>query len=129
MDVRAVGVGAGRRWECKTSSQPAFLVSRATAAAVWEDLKDICPPIYDGNPLNLNRFLEKVDEWGLTVTEEMDPVAAKKYIYKPSRFRLPEALQELYFTTQKEGKIKSLRDAKRWLNEQDWVDAPQVTAK
>ena len=32
-------------------------------------------------------------------------------------------------TSIKEGKIKPLKDAKRWLNEQERVDAPQVAAK
>ena len=30
-------------------------------AAVWEDLKDIKPSTYDGNPLNLDRFFEKLE--------------------------------------------------------------------
>ena len=29
--------------------------------------------MYDGNPLNLDRFLEKLDDWGLTVTEDLPP--------------------------------------------------------
>ena len=40
------------------------MVSKAADAAVWEDLKDIKPPMYDGNPLNLDRFLEKLDDSG-----------------------------------------------------------------
>ena len=52
------------------------MVSKAAGAAVWEDLKDIKPPTYDGNPLNLDRFLEKLDDWGVTVTEAMDPADA-----------------------------------------------------
>ena len=32
------------------------------------------------------------------------------------RYRLPEVLQELYFVATKEGKIKTLKEAKRWLN-------------
>ena len=38
-------------------------------------------------------------------------------------------LQELYFVATKEGKIKTLKEAKKWLNEQERVDAPQVAAK
>ena len=38
-------------------------------------------------------------------------------------------LGELYFAATKEGKIKTLKDAKKWLNEQERVDAPQVAAK
>ena len=38
-------------------------------------------------------------------------------------------LGELYFVATKEGKIKTLKDAKKWLNEQERVDAPQVAAK
>ena len=69
MEVAAVGVRGGRRWEARSTSRPAFMVSKAADAAVWEDLKDIKPPMYDGNPLNLDRFLEKLDDWGMTVTE------------------------------------------------------------
>ena len=34
------------------------------------------------------------------------------------RYRLPEVLGELYFMATKEGKIKTLKEAKKWLNEQ-----------
>ena len=64
MEVAAVGVRGGRRWEPRSTSRPAFMVSKAADAAVWEDLKDIKPPMYDGNPLNLDRFLEKLDDLG-----------------------------------------------------------------
>ena len=105
------------------------MVSKAANAAVWEDLKDIKPPMYDGNPLNLDCFLEKPDDWGVTVTEDMDPADAERYVFKRFRYRLPEVLQELYFVATKEGKIKTLKEAKKWLNEQERVDAPQVAAK
>ena len=128
-EVAAVGVRGGRQWEPRSTSRPAFMVSKAADAAVWEDLKDIKPPTYDGNPLNLDRFLEKLDDWGMTVTEDMDPAEAEKYVFKRFRWRLPEVLQELYFVATKEGKMKTLKEAKKWLNEQERVDAPQVAAK
>ena len=62
MDVAAVGVRGRGRWEPRSTSRPAFMVSKAADAAVWEDLKDIKLPMYDGNPLNLDRFLEKLDD-------------------------------------------------------------------
>ena len=65
----------------------------------------------------------------MTVTEDMDPAEAEKYVFKRFRWRLPEVLQELYFVATKEGKIKTLKEAKKWLNEQERVDAPQVAAK
>ena len=129
MDVAAVGVRGRGRWEPRSTSRPAFMVSKAADAAVWEDLKDIKPPMYDGNPLNLDRFLEKLDDWGLTVTEDLPPADAEKYVFKRFRYRLPEVLGELYFMATKEGKIKTLKEAKKWLNEQERVDAPQVAAK
>ena len=129
IEVAAVGVRGGRRWEPRLTSRLAFNVSKAADAAVWEDLKDIKPPTYDGNPHNLDRFLEKLDDWGMTVTEDMDPAEAEKYVFKRFRWRLPEALQELYFVATKEGKIKTLKEAKKWLNEQERVDAPQVAVK
>ena len=49
--------------------------------------------------------------------------------FKRFRYRLPEVLGELYFVATKEGKIKTLKDARKWLNEQERVDAPQVAAK
>ena len=78
MEVAAVGIRGRGRWEPRSTSRPAFMVSKAADAAVWEDLKDIKPPMYDGNPLNLDRFLEKLDDWGVTVTEDMDPADAEK---------------------------------------------------
>ena len=51
--------------------------------------------MYDGNPLNLDRLLEKLDDWGMTVTEDMDPADAERYVFKRFRYRLPEVLQEL----------------------------------
>ena len=129
MEVAAVGVRGRGRWEPRSTSRPAFMVSKAADAAVWEDLKDIKPPMYDGNPLNLDRFLEKLDHWGVTVTEDMDPADAEKYVFRRFRYRLPEVLQELYFVATKEGKIKTLKEAKKWLNEQERVDAPQPAAK
>ena len=129
MEVAAVGVRGRGRWEPRSTSRPAFMVSKAADAAVWEDLKDIKPPMYNGNPLNLDRFLEKLDDWKVTVTEDMDPADAERYVFKRFRYRLPEVLQELYFVATKEGKIKTLKKAKKWLNEQERVDAPQVAAK
>ena len=129
MEVAAVGVRGGRRWEPRSTSRPAFMVPKAADAAVWEDLKDINPSTYDGNPLNLDRFLEKLDDWGMTVTEDMDPAEAEKYVFKRFRWRLPEVLEELYFMAIKEGKINTLKEAKKWLNKQERVDAPQVAAK
>ena len=105
------------------------MVSKAADAAVSEHLKDIKPPTYNWNPLNLDRFFEKLDDWGMTVTEDMDPAEAEKYVFKQFRLRLPGVLQELYFVANKEGKIKTLKEAKKWLNEQERMDAPQVAAK
>ena len=65
----------------------------------------------------------------MTVTEDMDPADAERYVFKRFRYRLPEVLQELYFVATKEGKIKTLKEAKKWLIEQERVDAPQVAAK
>ena len=65
----------------------------------------------------------------MTVTKDMHPADAEKYVFKRFRWRLPEVLQELYFVATKEGKIKTLKEAKKWLKEQERVDAPQVAAK
>ena len=127
--MAAVGVRGRGRWEPLSTSRPAFMVSKAADAAVWEDLKDIKPPMYDGNPLNLDRFSEKLDDSGVTVTEDMPPADAEKYVFRRFRYRLPEVLQELYFVATEEGKIKTPKEAKKWLNEQERVDAPQVAAK
>ena len=127
--MAAVGVRGGRRWEPRSAWRLAFMVSKAADAALWEDLKDIKPPMYVGNPLKLDRFLEKLDDWGVTVTEDMDPADAERYIFKRFRYRLPEVLQELYFVATKEGKIKTLKEAKKGLSEQERVDTPQVAAK
>ena len=38
-------------------------------------------------------------------------------------------LQELYFVAAKKGKIMVVKEAKKWPNRQERVDAPQVAAK
>ena len=129
MEVAAVDTNKGRQWEPGSTSRPAFMVPKAVDAAVWEDLKDIRPPIFNRNPLNLDRFLEKLDDLGITVTEDMDPAAAGKYVSKQLRWRLLELLQELYLVAAKEGKITTLKEARNWLNEQERMDAPQLAAK
>ena len=75
IDVAAVGTHGGRQWEPWWTSRPADMVFKAAEAAV-RDVKAIRHPMYDGNPLNLDRFFEKPDNWGITVTEDMDPAAA-----------------------------------------------------
>ena len=102
---------------------------RPSAPTYLPTLKDIKPPMYDGNPLNLDRFLEKLNDWGLTVTEDLPPADAERYVFRRFRYRLPEVLGELYFVATKEGRIKTLKEAKKWLNEQERVGAPQVAAK
>ena len=94
MEVAAVAVRGGRRWEPRSTSRPAFMVSKAADDAVWEYLKDIKPPTYHGNPPNLDRFLEKLDDWGMTVTENMHPADAEKYVQvAPARSALRAILR------------------------------------
>ena len=38
-------------------------------------------------------------------------------------------LQELYFVADKEGNITTIKEAKKWLNQQERVDSPQVAAE
>ena len=105
------------------------MVSKAADAAVWEDRKDIQPPMSDRNSLNIDRFLEKLDDCAMTLTEDMDFAAAGKYVLKQLRWRPLEVLQELYFVAAEEVKITTLKKAKKWLKKQEWVDALQVSAK
>ena len=109
MDVVAVGTRGGRRWDPPSSSRPAFTVLKAAHAAVWEDLKDIRPPLYNAKIPYLDHFLEKVDDGGMTFTEDMDPAAAEKYVFKGFGWHLPEVLQELHFVAATEGKIRTLK--------------------
>ena len=106
MEVAAVGVRGRGRWEPRSTSRPAFMVSKAADAAVWEYLKDIKPTMYDGNPLNLDRVANKLDFWGVTVSEDMDPADAEKYVFRRFRYRLLEVLQELYFVAARRGKSR-----------------------
>ena len=58
------------------------MVSKAADPTVWEDPKDIRPPLYDGITLNIDRFLKKLDSPGMTLSEDMDPALAEKYVFK-----------------------------------------------
>ena len=73
--------------------------------------------------------MEKLDDWQLTDTGNIDPAAAGKYVSKRFRWRLPEVLKELCCVAAKEGKITSLKEAKNWLNEQERVNGAQVAAE
>ena len=72
MHISAVGTGRPSRCEPMLSSFPAFMVSKAANAAVWEDLKDTRTQLNEGNPLNLYHFLESLDNRGMTISEDMD---------------------------------------------------------
>ena len=65
----------------------------------------------------------------MTLTEDMGHADAVKYVFKRFRLRLPEVLQELYFVAAKKGNRRTLKEAKKLLKEQEWVDALQVAAK
>ena len=45
IDVAAVGTHGGRRWEPELTWRPASMVFKAAEAAVWDNLKDIRPPM------------------------------------------------------------------------------------
>jgi len=65
MDVRAVGSQrrwGSERWEPRSGPRTGFMASKTTDAVTWDDLKDVRPPKYSGNPLELDTFLEKFDE-------------------------------------------------------------------
>ena len=104
------------------------MVSKASDAALWQDLKDIRRPTYDRNPLNLDGFPKNLDDWDMTVSDDMDAAQAEKYMFKRFRSQLPELLLGMYLTAAKEEKIKTIKDAKRCLNEQERLDAPQTAA-
>ena len=65
----------------------------------------------------------------MTVTEDIDPATAEKHVFKQFRRRLPEVLQNLYYAAAKEAKITTLKEAKKWPNEQERVDGPHGAAK
>ena len=71
-------MGGGGSQQARPHFRTSFIVSNAARGTVWEDLRNIQPPTYNGNPLNLDRFLVKVDDWGMTVTEDMDPAKGQK---------------------------------------------------
>ena len=86
-------------------------------------MKPIWSPTYDGALLNLHRFLHKLDNWGIIVTEDMDTAQAEKYVFKRFCLPLPAVLKELYGGAAKEAKLKILKDAKIWLNVQEREEA------
>ena len=66
---------------------------------------------------------------GLTVTEDLPPADAERYVFKRFRYRLPEVLGELYFVATKEGENQDPQGRQEVAHEQERVDAPQVAAK
>ena len=126
MDMAADRTHGRRRWEPRLTSRRAFMVSKAAVAAVLGDLRDIRQIMCNGNHLNLNRFFRKLDVSEMTVTEDMDPAQAEKYVLKQFWWPLPEVFQELYFLAAKEGIMTTLNEAKKCLNEQERLDGLQA---
>ena len=62
--MAAVGARGERRWEPRLTSRPAFMVSKAADAAVWEDLQDIKPPNVRWQPPQPRPLLEEAGRFG-----------------------------------------------------------------
>ena len=64
MEVAAVGVRGRGGCKPRSTSQPAFMVSKAADAAVWEDLKDIKPPMVQWQPPQPRPLLGEAERLG-----------------------------------------------------------------
>ena len=130
MHVAAVGTDGGRWLEPRSTSRPAFMVCKAAEAAVWQELKDIRPVAI------------------------FPSLAAMKYSSWSNSSRLHRNRLRTYFSAAA-GSMSSvtvipqkcpaspgsgrgsgvshrtwgLKETRKCLNEQEWVDAPQVAAK
>ena len=59
----------------------------------------------------------------------MDPNRAEAYVYKRFRYPLSQVLGQLFFDAIKNKKVEKLKEAKKWLKEQEDVDTTQVSTQ
>ena len=87
------------------------------------------PPCYSGDPLTLDHFFRALNTYGLQLCVGMARSDREEYLFNRFCYRLPKALQTLYLQDLADGKIKGYKQAKKWLEREERVDAPEQASK
>ena len=107
---------------------PIFASSRRGAAGL-EDTSDLVPPRYRCDPLTLDHFFRALDFDGLKLCVAMARSDREEYLFNRFCYPLPKALQTLYLQDLAHGKIKGYKQAKKLLEREERVDAPEQASK
>ena len=105
------------------------MASSRRGAADLEDTRDLVPPRYSGDPLTLDHFFRALDIYGLQLCVGMTRSDREEYLFNRFCHRLPKDLQTLYLQDLADGKIKGYKQAKKWLEREERVDAPEQVSK
>ena len=138
MDIHAVGTQAaygrdreryGPRRDWEPRGRVPILASSRRETAELEDTRVLVPPHYSGDPLALDHFFWAFDIYGLRLCVGMARSDREEYLFNQFCYRLPKALQTFYLQDLAKGKIKGYKQAKKWLEQEERVDAPEQTSK
>ncbi len=110
------------------SRYPIVAGSRAAAAEI-QDTKDLVGPVYSGDLLQLDDFLEALDYWVRRVTRGYTKEAREDFVYARFVDRLPKKMQRLYIKDERDGKIHDYASSLAWLEEMERIDAPELALK
>ena len=107
---------------------PVLARSRGGGAKL-EDTQDLIPSCYSGDPLTLDHFFRALDIFGLQLCVAMARSDREEYLFNRFCYCLPKALQTLYLHDLADEKIKGYKQAKKWLDREERVDAPEQASK
>ena len=103
--------------------------SSRRGAAELDDTRDLVPPRCSGDPLTLGHFFRALDIYGLQLCVWMARSDREEYLFNRFCYCLPKALQTLYLQDLADGKIKGYKRAKKWLEREERVHAPEQASK
>ena len=86
-------------------------------------------PGYSGNSLTLDHFFGALDIYGLQLCVGRAGSDGGEYLFDRFFHRLRKAMQRLYLQDLAHGNIKGYKQAKKWLEREERVDAPEQASK
>ena len=89
-----------------------------------DNLRGIKIPYYDGNASNLDDFILDWEDFAEEVVSEMRGARRDKWVCRTFPHRLAQDLKEELRDQIREGLIRTEQACLQWLEDEEWVDAP-----
>ena len=87
------------------------------------------PSRCSGDPLTLDHFFQALDIYGLQLCVGMPRSDREEHLFNRFCYRLQKALQTSYLQDLADAKIRGYKQAKKWLEQEERVDAPEKASK